>query len=229
MFADSPPQADALAKASSEMALALDLDFLPERYRPRRLTLRALRPALFVLSFALLLVPLGRLWRQSRLELNAAEASLTQVQAALEGYQPLAEERASLEARTAAAQAASAEIQTAYDAVDIQDITWNQVLGRVLSVQPQGIEMLRFSQEGTELLLEGRALQHDQPSSFAEALERLGDFQEVVLRSVIRLEPVVDPEQPPEEEAPPALYGFEISALLPQPEPPPTSVPEGAP
>jgi hypothetical protein len=217
MFANSPPQADSLAKAGTEMALALDLDFLPERYRPRRLTLRALRPALFALCFALLLVPLGRLWRQSRLELTAVEASLTRVQAALQGYQPLADERAGLEARIAAAQAASAEIQIAYEAVDIQDITWNQVLRRALSVRPEGVEMLRFSQEAFELVLEGRALQHDQPSSFAEALERLGDFNEVILRSVTRLEPAVDPEQPPEVAPPPVLYAFEISAFLPEP------------
>src|SRR3990172_6627404 len=154
MFADTPTQDNALATAASELALALDLDFLPERYRPRRLTLRSLRPALFVLGFALLLIPLGRYWGEARLQLAAVEASLTQVQANLQGYQPLAEERAGLEARIASAQAAS-----------------------------------------------------------AEALAGLGDFSEVVLRSVTRLEPLPDPELPAEAEAPAVVYYFEISAF----------------
>ena len=229
MFADPPSQGNALATAASELALALDLDFLPERYRPRRLTLRSLRPALFVLGFALLLIPLGRYWGEARLQLAAVEASLTQVQANLQGYQPLAEERAGLEARIASAQAASAEIQIAYDSVDIQDITWNRLLSRALSVRPEGVELVRLSQEEDELVLEGLAAQHDQPSSYAEALAGLGDFSEVVLRSVTRLEPLPDPELPAEAEAPVLVYYFEISAFLPLPEPPiPTPAPEQA-
>ena len=229
MFADTPSQSNALATAASELALALDLDFLPERYRPRRLTLRSLRPALFVLGFALLLIPLGRYWGEARLQLAAVEASLTQVQANLQGYQPLAEERAGLEARIASAQAASAEIQIAYDSVDIQDITWNRLLSRALSVRPEGVEVVRLSQEEVELVLEGLAAQHDQPSAYAEALAGLGDFSEVVLRSVTRLEPLPDPELPAEAEAPVVVYYFEISAFLPLPEPPiPTPAPEQA-
>jgi hypothetical protein len=225
MFAETPSQGDALAKAASELALALDLDFLPERYRPRRLTLRSLRPALFVLGFALLLVPLGRFWGQARLQLAAVDASLTRVQADLQGYQPLAEERAGLEARIAAAQAASAEIQIAYDSVDIQDVTWSRLLSRALSVRPDGVEVVRLSQEQNELVLEGLADLHHQPSSYAEALASLGDFTEVVLRSVIKLEPLPDPELPADAEAPEVRYYFEISAFLPVPErpaPPPT-------
>jgi hypothetical protein len=226
MFADTPSQSNALATAASELALALDLDFLPERYRPRRLTLRSLRPALFVLGFALLLIPLGRFWAQARLQLSAVDASLTQVQADLQGYQPLAEERAGLEARIASAQAASAEIQIAYDSVDIQDITWNRVLSRALSVRPEGVEVVRLSQEQAELVLEGLADLHHQPSDYAEALASLGDFTEVVLRSVIKLEPLPDPELPADAEAPEVRYYFEISAFLPVPEP---TVPTPAP
>jgi len=229
MFADTPSQGNALATAASELALALDLDFLPERYRPRRLTLRGLRPALFVLGFALLLIPLGRFWAQARLQVSAVDARLTQVQADLQGYQPLAEERAALEARIASAQAASAEIQIAYDSVDIQDITWNRVLSRTLSVRPEGVEVVRLSQEQAELVLEGLADLHHQPSDYAEALASLGDFTEVVLRSVIKLEPLPDPELPADAEAPQVRYYFEISAFLPVPEPPAPPPAEAAP
>jgi len=110
--------------------------------------------------------------------------------------------------------------------VDIQDITWNRLLSRALSVRPQGVEVVRLSQEEVELVLEGLAAQHDQPSGYAEALAGLGDFAEVVLRSVIKLEAVPDPELPAEAEAPEVLYFFEISVFLPLPEPPaPTPAP----
>jgi hypothetical protein len=225
MFTDSPSPGQTLSR---ELPLALDLDFLPEHYRPRRLTLRSLRPALFVLGFALLLIPLGRFWGEARQQSALVQARLAQVQADLQGYQPLADERAGLEARIASAQAAAAEIQLAYDSVDIQDITWNQLLSRMLVARPEGVELTRISQEETEVVLEGLALLHDEPSSYAEALAGLGEFSQVVLQSVAVVEPVVDPEAPAEAEPPQVHYTFEIIASLPAPEPVATAPAEEA-
>lgn len=227
MFADTTPQAEPLVKPSSELALVLDLDFLPERYRRRRLTVSALRPALFALGFALLLIPLGRYAQAASRQLAAVEASLAQVQGELQGYQPLAEERAGLEARVASARSAAAEIQIAYDAVDIQDITWNHLLKRVLAVRPAGVGMTRIAQDGSEVFLEGLAVSHDLPANYADALARLSNFSGVVLQSVTRVELAPDPEaanpevsDPAPEALPEIAYFFEISAFLPAPEPP---------
>jgi hypothetical protein len=157
------------------------------------------------------------------------ETGRVRVQAELQGYQPLAEERAGLEARIALARGAAAEIQLAYEAVDIQDLTWNRLLTRMLTARPPEVELTRISQQDSEVLLEGLARLHHQPSDYAEALARLGEFTQVTLQSVTALEPPLDPDQPapdPEapsqEEGPPIIYAFEILAYLPVPEPPPT-------
>ncbi len=221
MFADSVSQSEPPIKASTELALALDLDFLPERYRPRRLTLVGLRPLLLALGFALLLIPIGRYAQDAARQLAAVEAGLTEVQGELRGYQPLAEERAELEARIDAAQVAAAEIQLACDSVDIQDIRWNRLLVRILSVRPVGVKLVALRQDGSELVLEGLAAAHDLPANYAEALEGLSDFEAVILQSVTAVELAIDPEA--EAEDPEALpeagiaYSFEISAFLPAP------------
>jgi hypothetical protein len=90
------------------------------------------------------------------------------------------------------------------------------------------VELTRISQEETEVVLEGLALLHDEPSSYAEALAGLGEFSQVVLQSVAVVEPVVDPEAPAEAEPPQVLYSFEIIASLPAPEPVATAPAEEA-
>ena len=227
------------AATPSGPALVIDLNFLPERYRRRKLTLKALRPAFFALGFALLLIPLSQYWNGSRNRLLLVEAALERVQSELQDYEPLAEERTRLETRIEAAHAASAEIQAAYDTVNIQNVTWNQMISRSLTVVPNGIRIERVSQSGDELVFEGTAEAYALPSAFADNLRDLGDYGEVIIHSIARIEPqeaeeILEAEAESEEEAegepvageeliPPA-YRFEISAFLPMPpEPEPSS------
>ncbi len=214
----------------------IDLNFLPERYRRRGPTLRSLRPAMFLLGFALLLIPLSKSWSVARGRLLMMEAALAQVQTELEEYQPLAEERSQLEARIEAASIAAGEIQAAYDTVNIQNMMWNRLVARSLGTVPNGATVTQILQAGEEIVFEGTASTYLLPSRFADELRDLGDYATVTIQSVSRLERAeAEATAPPEEELAgeesaeedtPEVpqYQFEISAKLPLP-PEPDSPP----
>ncbi len=211
-------------------ALVIDLNFLPERYRRHKLTLKAMRPALFALGFALLLIPLSRYWTESRSRLLLIEDALARVQAELQGYEPLAEERTQLETRIESAQAASAEIQAAYETVNIQNTTWNRLILRSLAAVPARARIDRLAQSGEEVVFEGIAEAYALPSIYADSLRGLGDYGEVIIQSITRIEQeeaeamlAAEAEKEEGEERDTVegqasvfpAYRFQISALLP--------------
>jgi hypothetical protein len=80
--------AETLAAPPMVDPIRLDLNFLPERYRGPRLRLSVLRPWLFLVSFALLLIPSIQLIARHLGELAAVQSAFETVSAELEGYQP---------------------------------------------------------------------------------------------------------------------------------------------
>lgn len=219
--------------------IAIDLNFLPERYRGRRLRFASLRPWLVLVGFALLLVPSADLFQRHSAELASTELRLEAVSAALDGYEPLADERAALEARIATAQEQMGQIQTAYQEIDIQLQTWSDLIPRMMAAAPAGLEITAVAQDSELITIEGTALNHDLPSDYADKLATFDEFESVTVELVVRLDPeTIDQDaaaadqpasaeastaadestQPPEAEATdqaPTLYSFEISVLLP--------------
>jgi len=175
--------------------IVVDLNFLPERYRGRGLrVLVALRPWLFLAGFALLLIPSAQLfWRQS-VELATVEADLAAVSEEMESYQPLADERALLEARILSAEAQIVEIQAAYDTINIQRVTWSDVVPLILAQVPTGVDLTLVSQSDEEVVLEGTAVAYGLPSILADNLEALDTFETVTIQSIVLANPEEEPE-----------------------------------
>lgn len=220
------------AAAPAPTPIHLDLNFLPEHYRGRgRRTLVTLRPWLFLLGFALLLIPSGRLFVQRSADLARVKGELSVVSEALQGYQPLADERAALEARIRSAEAQIVEIQAAYDTVSIQRVIWSDLLPIILGEAPEGLHITLVDQAEFEIVLEGLAEAYPLPSAFVDRLDSLGEFESITIQSVVRLIPedeptIVEPSEAEGEEAEgtaepeperPILYRFAISLLLPLP------------
>lgn len=234
-----PLAAEAVALAPT--SIHLDLNFLPEHYRGRgRRTLVTLRPWLFLLGFALLLIPSGQLFVQRTADLARVEGELSLVSEALEGYQPLADERGALEARIRSAEAQIVEIQGAYNTVNIQRVTWSDLVPSILDQAPEGVHITLVDQADFEIVLEGLAEAYPLPSAFVDRLDSLGKFESVTIQSVVRLDPEEEPLLPSEgegEEAEgtaepeperPILYRFAISLLLPLPVEPAAPAAEGS-
>ena len=222
---------EAVAPGPIAEPINLDLNFLPERYRGRRLRLTVLRPWLFLLGFSLLLIPSAQLlWRHTH-QLAAVEADLATVSGELEGYQPLAEERSQLEGRTAAAGEQAAAIEAAYQTINVQRVTWSELIPRILSAVPDGLVITLINHSTEEVTLEGLAAAYELPSAFADGLEKLPDFSAVIIQSVEWLTPEqeIAVEFPSESEPTPEdspIYTFQINLRFPSvatPEPPPES------
>lgn len=237
MFESGTPSQTTPSDSSSVQAIALDINFLPERHRGRRLRFAALRPWLVMVSFGLLLIPAWQLQADEAARLRQVESDFSAVSAALEGYQPLADERSQLEGRIATAEAEIADIQDAYDIVDIQQRTWSEQIPRLFSAAPRGIDITGISQSDLEITLEGLALIETLPAQYRDQLAGLGDFAAVTIQHVTRIV-LEDPEatatpsataeaegeaEIAEDQAPPAAYSFEIRLELPAP---PTPTPQ---
>ena len=206
--------------SARDRPIRLDLNFLPERYRGPRLRLSVLRPWLFLVSFALLLIPSIQLISRHLGSLAAVQSAFNAVSAELEAYQPLADERAELEGRISSAEAQSSAIEAAYQIINIHRVTWSDLVPRILAAVPDGLALTLVNHSAEEVLLGGLAAEYRLPSAFADNLQDLPDFSAVIIQSVQLLLPE---EQPPVElEAegatppePPMLYKFQITLQFP--------------
>ena len=212
--------AESLAAQPLADPIRLDLNFLPERYRGRRLRLTTLRPWLFLLGFSLLLIPSIQLVGRHLRDLAAVQTAFETVSAALEAYQPLADERTGLESRIASAQAQSSAIEAAYQIINIHRVTWSELVPRILAAVPDGLALTLVNHSAEEVILEGLATEYGLPSAFADNLAELPDFRAVIIQSVELLLPEEAPKLELEAEAespaePPDLYKFQISLQFP--------------
>jgi Tfp pilus assembly protein PilN len=208
----------------------LDLNFLPERYRGRRLRFSSLRPWLLMVGFALLLYPSADLFQRRTTELTSIEMQMEAVSAALDGYQPLADERSALEARIAAAEAQISEVQAAYEAIDVQPLRWSELVPRLMSAAPAGVQFSSISQAAEQITIEGLAEAYILPSEYRDALAAFDDFESVTVEIIAKLDtqdqpvptPTADSDataEPGDVPAEPVFYQFEITAVLPSPPP----------
>jgi hypothetical protein len=202
-------------RAKNHALQMIDLNLLPEVYRKRKITLSALRPWLFLLAFGLILIPTLQLYSKASLELNRVEGDLAQVQAALDDYRPLAEEKAALEAKIEEALDQAGEIESATDSATIQEIVWSDVLQNILRIAPAGIELTIIDQLGYEVVIVGVAEGHHLPMSYADDLMESGLFASLVVNSIVQIKEAEPTSIEPAGPVSPALYEFEMSLILP--------------
>ena len=214
--------------SARDRPIRLDLNFLPERYRGPRLRLSVLRPWLFLVSFALLLIPSIQLISRHLGALAAVQSAFGAVSAELEAYQPLADERAELEGRISSAEGQASAIEAAYQIINIHRVTCSDLVPRILAAVPDGLALTLVNHAAEEVILEGLASEYGLPSAFADELAELPDFAAVIIQSVAQLLPeqeaTVELEPEPEGEASaeqPLIYVFQIRLLFPITEVPP--------
>jgi len=179
-----------------------------------------LRPWLFLLGFALLMIPAFQLISRHLRELSAVQLAFDTVSAELEAYQPLADERAELEGRISSAEAQSGAIEAAYQIINIHRVTWSDLVPRIVAAVPDGLTLTLVNHSAEEVILEGLATEYGVPSAFADNLQGLPDFSAVIIQSVQLLlpeeEPAVELEAEGETPAePPVLYKFQITLHFP--------------
>jgi Tfp pilus assembly protein PilN len=165
---------------------SIDINILPDRYRPRRLSWRAARPWALAAAFLLLAVPSWRLNLTTTGIERAADQRLTDVRTALRAYTPLAEEKSALEAQIEEANRQAAEIEAAHASVSIQTERWSDLLREILNIVPAGVELTTLDQGGSEVTIVGLADNHDLPMTLSDALISTGSFETVTVNSIVR-------------------------------------------
>ena len=167
----------------------IDFNLLPGQYRARKLSLTAMRPWLFVVT-SILVFGLARYqYSITHSGLQSVGRDLEEVQAELDNYLPLIEEKGALEAQITIANAEIYEIETAYEFVAIQTIVWSDIINTVIENAPSGLDFTSVSQSMEELVLLGITEDYHLPLTFSEELEAMGLSPTVSVVSIVKVAP----------------------------------------
>ena len=201
----------------------IDFNLLPRQYRARKLSLSAMRPWLFVITSILVFVLARYQYSITHSDLQSVGRDLENVQAELDNYQPLIEEKGALEARINSIKDEIFEIETAYQFVSIQTIEWSDVINTMIENAPSGLDFTSVSQSTEGVVLLGITEDYHLPLTFSERLKLMGLNSTVSVESIVKVAPaepddaeivgdeeVSEPVAPIETEGPP-LYEFEIT------------------
>jgi len=195
----------------------LDLNLLPERYRPRRVSLRRLRPWMLIAGFAVMLIPSVRILGDASASLPPLEEDLRQTQAGIAEFREVSEERQALLTTYEQLTAQSSQIEADYQSVSIQRVAWGPMLRGVVGLQTGEIRLTSVSQSVTEISLQGEADAYLLPLEYADRLMATDLFQSVSVESLQRLSHA----QPDDTDATGPIsetgYAFRIKIMLKEP------------
>jgi Tfp pilus assembly protein PilN len=193
---------------------SIDINILPDRYRPRRLSWRAVRPWILAALFLMIAAPAASLYFQTSALEQAAVQRLTNIRTALSAYKPLAEEKSAIEAQIEEADRQSAEIEAANANITIQADPWSELLQEIIDTVPDGIEITRLDQSAGEVTIVGLAADHGLPLTLSDALISTGSFESVTVNSIVR-RPLAEPDDgQPDSSPPPVAFEFEMTLIL---------------
>jgi Tfp pilus assembly protein PilN len=193
---------------------SIDINILPDRYRPRRISWRSARLWMLALSFLLMAYPAARLYYQTASFDNAALQRLTDVRTALRAYKPLAEEKSALEAQIEENNQQSAEIEAAHATMSIQSDPWSELLQQIINTVPAGIDLTMLDQAADQVSIVGLAADHRLPLTFSDALAATGSFKSVTVNSIVRRALASPTDGQPASSPAPEVFEFEMTLSL---------------
>jgi Tfp pilus assembly protein PilN len=193
---------------------SIDINILPDQYRPRHISWRAVRPWVMAAAFLLLLVPAASLYFQTSGLQEAAVQRVTDVRTALRAYTPLAEQKSALEAQIEQADQQSAEIEAAHASISIQANPWSRLLQEIIDTVPAGIVLTKFDQGANEVSIVGLAADPRLPLTLSETLMATGSFESATVNSIVRRTLAEPAEGESTSNLPPQAFEFEMTLSL---------------
>ena len=166
----------------------VDLNILPEEYRPR--VLPSYVRSMWVAGVGLLLVAVVLLimGQMNRAQVRDLNDSITQVQRELDAAQTPQPELLELQDELAQVVAAIASVQTVYPRGAEERRDWSAILGIVLQYDPELVELQELFQTGGDLTVVGLALTQEDVLQYAGQLDRSGVFERVLVQSMQRVD-----------------------------------------
>lgn len=192
----------------------LDLNLLPARHRPRRLSLADIAPWVASLGLALLVLPIFNRFQEVNRSYQALQFELASQQRILAGESEAQKGIEAMESELNAVQLELDALAASYETFRIQDVAWNSVLSAVAAELPHDTSLIRIDQNGSQIRVRGESAEHQLVLVYSDRLAALPDVIDI---SIVRIERTT---APPSEDAgqdgePPAQRtGFEFEFLL---------------
>lgn len=175
----------------------IDLNILPEQYRPRRVPASTIILWLVAIGFAFLLIAFNFLSANIREDIIRLEADLQAAQEDLDTVSTPAPEVQELMNTLAQVQESASELQEAYPTIVAGRMDWAAVMAVISNYDPAQLTLTSITQADNQITLKGRATDNSAVFSYVDALEASGLFSRVDLRSVSKVPtPFATPTSP---------------------------------
>lgn len=184
----------------------IDLNILPEQYRPR-----VLSPAIVVVwviaaVLGVLLVPGALVTRHHRAQARSLEAELWAAEETLAAIRTPAPEVVALTDELSHTVRALHTAQTAVPTILASQRNWDPIMQALLDRDPGRIRLTALSQELDDVTLHGYALAQEDVLAYASALDASGRFEQVIVQSMEHVT-LPAPAPPPTTTASPTEEG----------------------
>lgn len=209
----------------------LDINVLPDRYKPRRISFTV------VLAWLLLVVLVGLLYLSfQRFEAGTQQLAAQQLrfqtaQEALQAAEVQPAELEELQADIDSLIAQGDELEDVLSQVNIQWVQWGPLLADAAEMTPENVVLTALEQNDNEITLSGLASAYQDPIDYRDSLMASGLGAQVQLLSVTRVEldaepavvvatPTVESDEPeaaPIQQTDRFAYEFQLLLTLPEP------------
>lgn len=166
----------------------LDLNILPEQYRPRRLPRRAVILWAVVAGFALFLLPFYILFASVRGDVARLEADLRRAQDELQALGTPVPEIVELTDTLSQTVAMASRVEEAYSTILASRIDWSDVMAAINSYDPAQISLTSIEQADSRITLKGKGVDDSVVYAYADTLKASGLFSRVDLQFVGKAE-----------------------------------------
>ncbi len=168
----------------------IDLNILPERYQPRRLTLVMALLVILAMALVMGLAPAISLLRAERARTLSVQARLAQAETALAQVQVNKRALEEVEQQIAQVQAEIDQLQAEYQALSRwQADRSSGITSIVFSLLP-GVRLTGITQEDRFLTIQGEAGSQALVLDYARALQASGEFRNVRILSMVDTDPL---------------------------------------
>jgi Tfp pilus assembly protein PilN len=162
----------------------IDVNILPEQYRPPRLSRRAIILLLVAAALAILILPLYFISGRIGSDIARLEGELQSAQDALASISTPQPEVQELMSTLAQIQQPVGELEAAYPSIVAGRTDWPAVLAAIGNYNPAELTLSSLTQADSRITLEGQAVDSLIVTAYADALEKSDLFSSVEVKSM---------------------------------------------
>jgi Tfp pilus assembly protein PilN len=198
-----------------------DINILPARYRPKRLTLIGLLPWLLLIVLLGTIYPTYTLAVQSQGNFQDSRLALAKVQADLDFYQNNSQEEEALQSQIDDAETQREAILLSFGGLQFSTVKWSPILSEIHLQLPAGVSWVQIAQQDQKIRLDGVATEYQLVINLRDTLQTINSLGTVAIDSIERVETedIPDPSSVEDEgitadEEPFTAYRFTILTNL---------------